>query len=464
MAIRSSGYYNNPAFAQAASNLASLFAPPSGADAAGWAAARERDAQAAKVQAEMRRADERRRYVDDPGFDQTRFDRLGVADGTYAPNQSYYAVDQTNATSRANNAADNAGSLARQYAEPILLNEGQTAVLPAQTQKATSLGQLYGGGVKLNQGEAYFGPSAGAAPAAGATPRLSDLFVKPGQAASAGPAPATPRSVASGQPGSVSGDDATAAVLSYMQSRGAQPTQGAAGPSAQPAQPLYRGDAKAPTSDEIKAQVLAALAPGEQRAAALGSTPVEAVVTPNGPRNVWQADSIGQVPYTAPSATSLEGDNYLAAGPNGQEKRFVGRPDAQGRIIDVNTGEVVPNVLRKEGTGGGMSFESGKDGSIRLVTGNGAGMTNSRVTDLQRQETESGRAVSELSTLFDTLRPDDLGAAGNVNEILTNYGAQMFPSLARPDVAGTRAQMEAVTLGIARTLVQDDRMSDADRR
>ena len=40
----------------------------------------------------------------------------------------------------------------------------------------------------------------------------------------------------------------------------------------------------------------------------------------------------------------------------------------------------------------------------------------------------NSRAVAELTTLFDTLRPDDLGVAGNVNELLTDYGAQMFPT------------------------------------
>ena len=99
-----------------------------------------------------------------------------------------------------------------------------------------------------------------------------------------------------------------------------------------------------------------------------------------------------------------------------------------------------------------------------MVTGNAAGQTNSRTTDLLRNEADNGRAVNELSSLFDHLRQDDLGVAGNVNELLTNYGAQMFPDLARPDVSATRAQLNATTLGIARALVNDDRLSDADRR
>jgi hypothetical protein len=119
MSIRGNRYFNDPGIAQAAGNLASLFAPPSGADAAGWAAASAKKAEAARL-ADLFS------YVNDPNFDQSKFDRMGVAAGTFAPTQSYYAVDQSNATSRSNNAADNtralqdrsmqeAGSLQRLY-------------------------------------------------------------------------------------------------------------------------------------------------------------------------------------------------------------------------------------------------------------------------------------------------------------------------------------------------------------
>lgn len=115
MPIRSSGYFNNPAFAQAAQNLSSLFEPPSGADAAGWATAD------AKKQEAQRLADFYD-YSTNPEFNQTQFDRMGVGAGAYAPNQSFYSVDKDDATkrygfdtqastSRANNADDNARAL-----------------------------------------------------------------------------------------------------------------------------------------------------------------------------------------------------------------------------------------------------------------------------------------------------------------------------------------------------------------
>lgn len=93
MAVTANRLYNDPALGQGFSNLASIFAPPSGSDLAGYATAN------AKKQ-EAERLAQLFNYAQDPSFDQTQFDRMGVAAGTYAPTQSYYAVDQGNATQR----------------------------------------------------------------------------------------------------------------------------------------------------------------------------------------------------------------------------------------------------------------------------------------------------------------------------------------------------------------------------
>ena len=71
MAIRSSRFFNRPAMAQAASNLATLFEPPSGTDAAGYARARADDLQTGQRKAMWD-------YMQRPGFDQTLFDRAGI--------------------------------------------------------------------------------------------------------------------------------------------------------------------------------------------------------------------------------------------------------------------------------------------------------------------------------------------------------------------------------------------------
>ena len=97
-------YYNDPAIGQAMSNLAGLFAPPSGGDLSGYATAAATKEKAARM-AELFN------YAKDPNYDQTQADRLGVLAGLYSPDQSYYSVDQANDTSRANNSADNARAL-----------------------------------------------------------------------------------------------------------------------------------------------------------------------------------------------------------------------------------------------------------------------------------------------------------------------------------------------------------------
>jgi len=144
MAIRSNRHYNNPAIGAAFSNLASIFAPPSGSDLAGYANASATNAQSARI-AEL---------FADPNL--SDWDKKAIAAGLYNPTQSFYAQDQNNATaqrgqditagtarygfdtqaatSRANNAADNERALA-------------TNVLDNQR---SAIGSLFG---PLNQGQ-----------------------------------------------------------------------------------------------------------------------------------------------------------------------------------------------------------------------------------------------------------------------------------------------------------------------
>lgn len=103
MAVRTNPY-NNPEIGQGFSNLAGLFAPPSGAEASGWAVANAKNAEA-------KRLADLFSYAQAPGYNQGQADRMGVAAGLYAPSSSFYAVDATNSTSRANNAADNTRAL-----------------------------------------------------------------------------------------------------------------------------------------------------------------------------------------------------------------------------------------------------------------------------------------------------------------------------------------------------------------
>ncbi|MBP0581483.1 hypothetical protein J8I29_19295 [Labrys sp. LIt4] len=147
--VRANGYYNDPQIGQAFANLSSLFDPPSGAEAANWAEANLRRQKLSTIQGMLANPN-------DP-----LNDRRSTIIGTYAPTQSYYAVDQNNATSRANNAADNTRALQQTGIEQSGANyRADTAPLKEGEVRAPGLGDRWGvqgnpttGLVKLSPGE-----------------------------------------------------------------------------------------------------------------------------------------------------------------------------------------------------------------------------------------------------------------------------------------------------------------------
>lgn len=216
MAIRSSGYFNSPQFAQAASNLAGLFAPPSGSDAAGWAAANAKKEEAGRLAQlfTMAQADQ---------FNQQQFDRMGAAAGQWTPNQSYYAVDEGNAVTRRGQDVTAATSIQNNQLD------NQTGLL----------GKLYS---PVGQGEIR---------------------------------PELPGGIASlyGMP------NVTV--------------------------PAVAGAPKPLTEAEVKGGIISGMSPDEQRAIGFGSTPVETVVTPAGPRIQTRLDAIGEAPHEKPSGPGM---------------------------------------------------------------------------------------------------------------------------------------------------------------
>jgi hypothetical protein len=166
MPIQNSRYYNDPAIGQAFSNLAGMFGPPSGSDLAGYATAKAKKEEASRLAQIFS-------YANDPTYNREMADRLLTLGGVVAPTQSYYSVDQGNATTRrgqdigaqtltANNAADNT----RQLEQTRLQQTGETtrSMLAPVGQGATrfvpgSIADLYGvpetqtGVVNVGQGE-----------------------------------------------------------------------------------------------------------------------------------------------------------------------------------------------------------------------------------------------------------------------------------------------------------------------
>lgn len=249
--MKSSQFFNNQAFAQAANNLASLFEPPSGADAAGWALANERKAAAQRLA-------DFYDYRNDPNFDQSTFDRLGIASGAYQPNQSYYSVDQGNATTRRGQDITAATSRAN--------NE-------SDNRRALEVGQING---------------------------LADLYKPVGEGEVR---PAIPQDVA-GRFG----------VTREL--------------------PAEQGREKPVTDDQLKAAILSKMPQNLQEAAAFGNTPVENVVTPDGPRIATRLDAIGQTPYETPKGgltvtTNPDGTTTVTQGGSGSKiTEFQGKQNA----------------------------------------------------------------------------------------------------------------------------------------
>jgi len=212
MPVRSNGYFNNPAFAQAAQNLSSLFEPPSGADAAGWANA---DAKRAEAQ---RLADF---FTNSTTLDTDAYDRQGAALGIFNPNAGFgarnmddatkrYGYDTQATTSRANNADDNS-----------------TAI---QTNKLDNLTDL-------------FGPVSQDAMRPEIPANIADMYGVPN------------------------------------------------------ALPEVQGNRSPLSETQLNAQTIQGMPQELREAIAFGSTPVENIVTPEGPRIQTRLDSIGEQPY-----------------------------------------------------------------------------------------------------------------------------------------------------------------------
>lgn len=306
MPIQSNRYYNNPQFAQAAANLSSLFAPPSGADAANWA-------NAAATRAEAARLAQFFELSQDPNADWSVLDRTFVGVGG-APNQTLEAVDRNNATQRygydrtfdastQNNIRDNQRALTeREIIEAAELE--RLGITDATTRR----GQDITAGTAITTNRLDNQRSA-----------ITDLYgpLNPGQVR-----PAVPDDLmdAIGLPG--------------------------VGPVAGTPKPL--------SEDEVTAQIIQTLDPAAQQAIAFGSTPVTNVVTPEGPRIATTLDAIGQEPViNRGSEARPDLLNYRT--PDGAAGTAVYDIDT-GALVDTQTGERLP--------AGSQTFKAQSGGSV----------------------------------------------------------------------------------------------------
>lgn len=254
MAAKKNPYYNDPAIGEAFNNLASMFKAPSGADLYGYA-------NAAATRAKEGRLSEMFAYSKRPDYDRETADRMGIASGNFNPNQSYYSVDQGNATSRANNNADNQrardvaainerANTDRAMIAPIAT--GATRMLPPTLADFYGVPQNQSGAIEMKPGETTYVPDG---------------------------------RVLRGDPKPLSSDETRAM---WMQDA-----------------------AKAGKIDDAAV-----------KAVIMGTTPIETVQTVQGPRYAFRPDAVGQAPMPDPSKQSelavLQGerDRIRTANPN----------------------------------------------------------------------------------------------------------------------------------------------------
>jgi len=162
MAVRLSRFYNDEGIGRGFQNIAAALAPP---DASDQLAGQK----ALATQQEARRLADYYDAAKNPAVTRQELDRLGIGVGRFNPNQSFYSVDQGNATTLSTNARDNATKLQAERLQQEGLNlRSATAPLNEGQTRASGLGKFFGredmpentqGGVTLNQGQTYVGPN-----------------------------------------------------------------------------------------------------------------------------------------------------------------------------------------------------------------------------------------------------------------------------------------------------------------
>lgn len=309
-------------------------------------------------------------YAKNPNFNQAQADRLGIMGGVYAPTSSFYAVNSNNETSRSNNAADN-----RRAIDVAHINER------ASTDRAM-LGPV-------SAGQTRFVP-----------PSIADLYGVPQQQVGA----------IEMKPGEV---------------------------TTAPDGRVFRGDPRPLSLDETKARELqgmrqsGAVGDAEMRGAIFGSTPLETVQTPEGPRNVFRPDAVGQAPVLAADKAQLA--NYKTPTGATGTARF----DGANGWLDSQTGQKLP-----EGT---QTYSASLQGDQNQT---GLGPTTANNTAGNARAAEVTRTLDTLDLYEGLIRnnPGVVGLPGLIRGTAQNAVA-MTADLAR-SFGKSVPQLEAATADI----------------
>jgi hypothetical protein len=178
------------------------------------------------------------------------------------------------------------------------------------------------------------------------------------------------------------------------------------------------------TDEQLRAAILGGLDPNMQTAWAMGSTPVETVLGPNGPTIALRTDAVGQAP--APTGAT-ETQNYRT--PEGQQgtAAFI-----QGQWRDTQTGQPIPP--------NSVTFGATLQGD---QAGTGLGPTTANLTESNKVEASLNAADADIDNLIGQLQanPGIAGTPGairgvaqnlasSIGEVLTAFGGDVSPNAA----------------------------------
>ncbi|MGX5775440.1 hypothetical protein [Methylorubrum zatmanii] len=158
------------------------------------------------------------------------------------------------------------------------------------------------------------------------------------------------------------------------------------------------GAAKPMSEDQLRASILAGLPENERRAWGLGSTPVETVQSPGGPRIAFRADAVGQAPAQEAGKQDLR--NYQTPDGRSGTARF----DNGRGWVDTQSGAVLPAGAQTYTS----QLQGGKD-----ETGLGTSTRN----NIEGQLTDLANLESVVNQ-FDSLIQRDPAAIGTTGRVL----------------------------------------------
>lgn len=321
-------YFNSPGIASAMSNLASAFAPPGADEVLGWAKANALRDEEARKTAMWEAAG-------------GNVDLQAAILELYTPNQSFYAVDQSNATTRRGQDID--ATVAREK-------------FAADNDRALKEALIGLGNTKLGHGDAM----------PGVPPELAEALGLPAFPAQTGAALGAPQ-----------------APLSETEVKGAE------------RQRLHNSGL---LTDDMLVQEI------------MGSTPVETVLTEDGPRFASRYDAIGQQPYDKPGTSSI--------------KMYRTSDGRQGRTVDGLTDMTTGESLPADATVGSISDTSETFGTSELskardnILGRRAGLT-SMINQVAALDEQLAQANADQAIGL-------IGSAARVfNDVATQAGAAL---------------------------------------